>query len=130
MARLVSATLLSVIRRFRFGIAVPHEPDQDPVAFALRAEAAGFDTVLMGDHIGPEYAPLVALGAIAQATTHCRIGTLVLNADVRNPVQLAWEAMTLDLLSGGRFELGIGAGHTPQEYSAMGMTQDPAKNCL
>lgn len=120
----VSATILAVTRQFRFGIAAPHDPKQDPVGFALCAEAAGFDTVLVGDHVGPEYAPLVTLAAIAQATTHCRIGTLVLNADVRNPVQLAWEAMTLDLISGGRFELGLGAGHTPQEYLAIGVEQD------
>jgi probable F420-dependent oxidoreductase len=119
--------LVRVIRPFRFGLQLGlNEPDRDPVAHALQAEEAGFDVVLVGDHIGPEYAPLIALGAIAHATTRCRIGTLVLNADVRNPVQLAWEAITLDLLSGGRFELGVGAGHTPQEYSAMGMAQDPA----
>lgn len=114
-------------RPFRFGLQLPYELDIDPIASALRAEHAGFDSVLMGDHVGPEYAPLVTLGAIAQATTHCRIGTLVLNADVRNPVQLAWEAIALDQLSAGRFELGVGAGHTPQEYSAMGIGFDPAR---
>ena len=49
------------------------------------------------------------------------MGTLVLNNDMRNPVQLAWEAVTLDRLSQGRFELGLGAGHTPQEYGATGV---------
>lgn len=88
---------------------------------AVQAEETGFDVVLQGDHIGPEYAPLPALAAMATATTTIRLGTLVLNADVRNPVQLAWEALSLDLLSDGRFELGIGAGHTPQEYEAMGI---------
>ena len=45
---------------------------------------------------------------------------------MRNPVQLAWEAVSLDRLSGGRFELGLGAGHTPQEYAATGIPMDPA----
>lgn len=116
-----------MIRPFRFGLQLPFEFDRDPTASALRAEHAGFDTVLLGDHIGPGYAPLVTLGAIAQATTRCRIGTLVLNADLRNPVQMAWETVTLDRLSGGRFELGVGAGHTPQEYSALGMGFDIAR---
>ena len=48
---------------------------------------------------------------------------MVINADVRNPVQLAWEAASINRLSNGRFELGVGAGHTPQEYSAMGLQQ-------
>jgi len=120
-------TIVGMSRPFRFGLQLASDIDRDPVADALRAEAAGFDIVLVGDHIGPEYAPLVTLAAIAAATTRCRIGTLVLNADTRNPVQLAWEAMTLDLLSGGRFELGLGAGHTPQEYPAMGLVRDTAK---
>jgi probable F420-dependent oxidoreductase len=106
---------------FRFGLQISSEHSDDPVESARRAEDAGFDIVLMGDHIGPESSPLLTLAAIANATTSCRIGTLVINADVRNPVQLAWEAVTLDHLSGGRFELGMGAGHTPQEYSAMGI---------
>jgi probable F420-dependent oxidoreductase len=66
------------------------------------------------------------LAAIAAATSTIRLGTLVLNNDMRNPVQLAWEAMTLDQLSGGRFELGLGAGHTPQEYAATGIERSSA----
>ena len=62
---------------------------------------------------------------MAQATTTIRLGTLVLNHDMRNPVQLAWEIASLDRLSGGRVELGLGAGHTPQEYAATGITLDP-----
>ena len=61
------------------------------------------------------------LGAAAQATTTIRLGTFVLNSDMRNPVQLAWEASTLDQLSNGRFELGLGAGHTPHEYAETGI---------
>jgi probable F420-dependent oxidoreductase len=61
------------------------------------------------------------LSAIASVTERIRLGTLVLNNDMRNPVQLAWEASTIDRLSGGRFELGLGAGHTPSEYDATGI---------
>lgn len=58
------------------------------------------------------------------ATERIRVGTMVLNNDMRNPVQLAWEAGTLDRISDGRFELGLGAGHTPQEYASTGVAFD------
>jgi probable F420-dependent oxidoreductase len=77
--------------------------------------------VLAADHVGTGMSPLPALAAIAAATTTIRLGTLVLNNDMRNPVQLAWEVASIDALSGGRFELGLGAGHTPQEYTATGI---------
>ena len=111
---------------FRFGLAIANGRSDDPVGRALEAEQSGFDVVLIGDHVGPELAPIPTLAAIAAATTSIRIGTMVLNADVRNPVHLAWEAATLDRLSAGRFELGLGAGHTPQEYIAMVLQQDPS----
>jgi probable F420-dependent oxidoreductase len=104
----------------RFGYCIAADDESDIVGAAQRAEALGFDTVLVSDHVGPGCAPLVTLAAIARATERIRLGTFVLNNDMRNPVQLAWEASTLDRLSGGRFELGIGAGHTPQEYRATG----------
>lgn len=114
-------------RGFRFGLAISSGFADKPVNAALEAEASGFDVAVIGDHIGPELAPMPTLAAIASATTSIRLGTNVINADVRNPVQLAWEAATLDRLSNGRFELGLGAGHTPQEYVAMGLQQDPPK---
>jgi probable F420-dependent oxidoreductase len=112
-------------RGFRFGLAISSGFADKPVNAALEAEASGFDVAVIGDHIGPELAPMPTLAAIASATTSIRLGTNVINADVRNPVQLAWEAAALDRLSGGRFELGVGAGHTPQEYAAIGFVQDP-----
>ena len=111
-------------RDFRFGRAIANGLEDDPVAQARRAEDSGFDVAVIGDHIGPELAPMPTLAAIAAATSSIRLGTMVINADVRNPVQLAWEAASINQLSGGRFELGVGAGHTPQEYSAMGFHQD------
>src|SRR5689334_20000937 len=95
----------------RFGYCLTAEDASDVVGVAQHAEALGFDTVLVSDHVGSHSAPMVTLAAIAQTTERIRLGTLVLNNDMRNPVQLAWEASTLDRLSGGRFELGLGAGH-------------------
>ncbi len=92
---------------------------------ARRAEAVGFDVFTLSDHVGPGVAPMPSLGAIAEATSSIRLGTFVLNATMRNPVQLAWEASTIDQLSGGRFELGLGAGHTPHEYDETGVERLP-----
>lgn len=91
------------------------------MAAAVRAEELGFDIVLAADHVGPGWAPMPTLSAIASVTERIRLGTLVLNNDMRNPVQLAWEVSTIDRISGGRFELGLGAGHTPSEYDATGI---------
>ena len=91
------------------------------MAAAVRAEELGFDIVLAADHVGLGWAPMPTLSAIGSVTERIRLGTLVLNNDMRNPVQLAWEVSTIDRISGGRFELGLGAGHTPSEYDATGI---------
>lgn len=109
---------------FRFGLQLR---GSNPVAAAQRAEEIGFDVVLANDHIGEGPSPLPALSAIAAATSRIRLGTLVLNNDMRNPVHLAWEAATIDRLSDGRFELGLGAGHTPHEYAATGIELNSAR---
>jgi probable F420-dependent oxidoreductase len=108
----------------RFGYQLSSADESSPVEVAQRAEVAGFDVLLVSDHVGPGVAPMVTLAAIAQATERIRLGTFVLNNDMRNPVQLAWEAASLDRLSGGRFELGLGAGHTSHEYAATSITFD------
>jgi probable F420-dependent oxidoreductase len=105
----------------RFGCQFADQGDLGPVEVAQRAEAVGFDVFTMSDHVGLGLAPMPTLAAVAAATSRIRLGTLVLNATMRNPVQLAWEASTLDQLSGGRFELGLGAGHTPHEYAQTGV---------
>jgi probable F420-dependent oxidoreductase len=112
-----------MLRSLRIGHQLSARLEGDPVAAAIRAEDLGFDVVLVADHVGSGWAPMPTLSAIAGATRRIRLGTLVLNNDMRNPVQLAWEASTLDRLSGGRFELGLGAGHTPSEYAATGIEQ-------
>lgn len=110
----------------RFACQFSDQDGDGPVAVARRAEASGFDVVTLSDHVGPGVAPMPALGAMAQATSSIGLGTFVLNATMRNPVQLAWEASTIDQLSGGRFELGLGAGHTPHEYGETGVARLPA----
>ena len=114
---------------FRFGLMLERfESPESVLEVARRAEAAGFATVLVRDHLtepfGPAYAPLTTLAAVAQATSTLRIGTLVIANDFHHPAALAKEASTLDQLSGGRFELGLGAGFLREEYERTGMTFD------
>jgi probable F420-dependent oxidoreductase len=80
---------------------------------------------LVPDHLGDQFAPVAALLAAAEATSTLRIGSLVFDNDFRHPVMLAKEAATLDVLSGGRFELGIGAGWLRSEYEQAGIPYDP-----
>jgi probable F420-dependent oxidoreductase len=95
-------------RPFRF--ALQSRMSDDWQRQARRIEELGYDILLMPDHFGRQFAIGPALAAAAEATTTLRIGTLVLQNDLRHPTMLAMEAATLDVLSGGRFELGIGAG--------------------
>ncbi len=113
-------------RSIRFGHQPRIDTGDDPVELARRAEAAGFDIFLVADHVGRGLSPMAVLATVSAGTEAIRLGTFVLNSDMRNPVQLAWEATTLDHLSGGRFELGLGAGHTPQEYAATGVVMESA----
>src|SRR5882762_7452848 len=92
-----------------------------------RAEALGYDTLFMPDHITDQLAPIAALTAIADATTTLRVGSFVFDNDYRNPVMLAKEATTLDLLSGGRLEFGIGAGWNTSDYRQLGIPYDTPK---
>lgn len=87
---------------------------------ARRAEAAGFETLYVADHPGSCAAPFVALAAAAAVTTTIRLGSYVANAGVREPILLAGDVATLDVISGGRAILGLGAGHTPAEWAAVG----------
>jgi probable F420-dependent oxidoreductase len=119
-------------RRFRFGvIGEDIRTREQLVAEARRVEALGYSTLLLRDHLvgepfGEQFAPMVGLMAAAAATSTLRVGTLVLDNDYRHPVLLAKEAATLDALSGGRFELGLGAGWLRDEYERAGLPFDPA----
>lgn len=114
-------------RKFRFGIQLHTATSgKEWAESARRAEELGYSTLFLPDHFGDQLAPVPALMAAADATTDLRIGALVLDNDYRHPVVLAKEAATLDLLSGGRFELGIGAGWLNTDYEQSGIPKDPA----
>jgi probable F420-dependent oxidoreductase len=93
---------------------------------ARRVEELGFEALCVPDHPGSTSAPFVALAAAAGATSTLRLGTAVVNAGAWEPVALAAEVATLDVLSGGRAILGVGAGHTPAEWTMVGRTYPPA----
>lgn len=90
------------------------------LALATDVEQRGFEGLWIGDHPGVVAAPFVSLAAAAAVTERIRLGTYVANAGVWEPVALATEVATLDVLSGGRAVLGLGAGHTPGEWTAQG----------
>lgn len=114
------------MRPFRFGLQVLTADSRAAIVErARRAEDLGFDVLQTADHLDELLPPLVPLATVAEATATLRIGTLVLNNDLRHPVVLAREAAAVDLLSDGRLELGIGAGHSEPEYRSAGMRFDP-----
>lgn len=97
-------------RRFRFGLVSGRPgPARQWAGLARRAEDAGFDTLLVPDAAGVQ-ASVPALAAVAASGSRLRIGTFVLAAPLHSPGRIAWETATLDQLSEGRFELGLGAG--------------------
>ncbi len=93
---------------------------------AKKAEDLGYSALLMPDHFGKQLAPLTALATAAAVTTTLRVGTLVFANDFRHPALLAKETATLDLLSEGRLEVGMGAGWMNDDYDTTGMTHDRA----
>src|ERR1700737_2541522 len=102
--------------RFRFGVvAALARTGEEWLSKAQRVEALGFATLVMPDGLKYSLAPLPALTAAAAATRTLRVGTYVIANDYRNPVLLAKDVATIDLLSGGRFELGLGAGRPAAE---------------
>jgi probable F420-dependent oxidoreductase len=92
---------------------------------ARRVEALGYGILVMPDHFMNPLTPVPALAAAAAVTTTLRIGTIVFANDYRHPALLAKEAATLDLLSDGRFEFGLGAGWFQTEYERAGIAFDP-----
>jgi probable F420-dependent oxidoreductase len=108
-----------------FGIIPGHDPSGDVLGTAEMAEALGYDSVWVGDHLlwyVPSPDPAVILGALAARTERMRLGTAVYLAALRNPVAVAKMAATLDHLSDGRFVLGVGiGGENPAEFAAAGM---------
>jgi probable F420-dependent oxidoreductase len=113
------------MRPFRFGLQVRQASADKLRTLARDAEAAGFDVISTWDHVVDGWAPLAPLLTMADCTTRLRICPLVLNNDFHHPVHLARELASIDQLSGGRLEVGIGAGHAFTEYAAVGQPFDP-----
>ena len=117
-----------MIRPFRFGVQASSAPDRAAwIDLARRSEANGYDVLTMPDHFTGQLAPMPALMAAADATDRLRIGALVWDNDYKHPVVLAKELATVDLLSEGRLEIGIGAGWMQSDYDASGIAYDSPK---
>ncbi len=113
---------LTPMRPFRFSVMASSAADAAAwTALARRAEALGYDAFMVPDHLGRQFAPIAALATVAAATTRIRIAPFVVANDFRHPLILAGEAATLDVLSGGRLLLGMGAGWRVTDYRQMGI---------
>jgi probable F420-dependent oxidoreductase len=113
---------------FRFGVEM-----MEPFAGMSWAESAreleslGYSTLFAPDHFDEGFGPLTAMASAAAATTELRVATAVLAADFRHPAVLARELASIDLLSEGRLEVGLGAGYQIDDYRTSGIAMDPPK---
>jgi probable F420-dependent oxidoreductase len=115
------------MRPFRFLATVVGYPSlAELTAQARKAEAIGCSAFVLPDHFAGLHAPVPLLATVAAVTERLRVGTFVLNANLRHPAVLAHELATLDVLSGGRLEIGLGAGWNKPEHEAIGIPFDPA----
>ncbi len=116
------------LRPFRFGVqASSAKTRAEWVDLALRTEGQGYSCLTMPDHYDEQMAPVPALMTAANVTTTLRVGALVWDNDYKHPAVLAKELATMDVLSNGRLELGIGAGWMISDYEQMGIPYDSAK---
>src|SRR3954462_5639496 len=113
-------------RKFRFGVqASAARTGAEWAEQARQIEGLGYSTLFMPDHfVDAPLAPMIALSFAAAATTTLRIGMLVLGNDYKHPAVVAKEAATLDVLSDGRLEFGLGAGWMTADYAALGLRYD------
>jgi probable F420-dependent oxidoreductase len=112
-------------RHFRFGVQAHHAGSAREWRETARSvESMGYSTLYVPDHFTDLPGPIAALMAAADATTRLRVGSLVFDNDYRHPVVLAKEAATIDLLSEGRFDLGLGAGWQTSDYEKSGIAHD------
>ena len=109
--------------KFRFGVMAR---GREVVNLARKAEDLGYSCLSIPDHFGNQAAPMPALAAAAVATSTLRLAPLVLCNDFKHPGVLAKEAATLDVISGGRLELGLGAGWMKSDYTESGLVMDSA----
>lgn len=118
---------MSQPRPFRFGVmAQKAATGSEWIDTVKKVEDLGYATLVMPDHFGEQLAPVPALATAAAVTTDLRIGTLVFANDFRHPAVLAKETATLDLLSDGRLEVGLGAGWMNEDYAGPGFQHDSA----
>lgn len=116
----------SARRPFRFGVLVHRwGTRREWISKAQRIEALGYSTFLLPDHLEEQFAAIPAI-ATAAATTSLRVGSFVFSNDFRHPAMLAKDVATLDLLTDGRVEMGLGAGWRQREYEQADITYDPA----
>jgi probable F420-dependent oxidoreductase len=114
-----------VRRTLRFGLLASRAASAEEWRdLARKAEDQGYSTLFVADHFGAQLAPIPAVTAAAVATTTLNVGTFVLDNDFRHPAALAKEAATVELLTDGRFELGIGAGWNMADYTKTGIPFD------
>lgn len=118
-------TTNSHLTPFRFSLQVSQAASRNAWIDAIkRADDAGFDMIVTGDHLEQCLAPLLPLAIAAEVSDRLRLGTMALNNDLYHPLVLARDIATLDLLSEGRMELGLGAGHSKPEYQRAGIAFD------
>jgi probable F420-dependent oxidoreductase len=114
------------MRPFRFLATVDENPSfAELTALARKAEAVGCSAFVLPDHLIGQHAALPLLAMVAAVTERLRVGTFVLNVCLRHPAVLAQDLATLDALSGGRLEIGLGAGWNKPEYDAIGIPFEP-----
>lgn len=111
---------------FRFGVQLSGLPAEGWQARVQKIEAQGYSTLFVPDHFGPQWDPMAFCAAVAAVTESLNVGTLVCDVDYRHPVIHAKAAATIQLLSGGRFEFGLGAGWMKSDYDEAGLSYDRA----
>src|SRR6476646_12162836 len=115
-------------RPFRFAITGRGSTGPEFLEFARRAEDLGFDMLAFPDHLPPpnvQLSPLLSIAAAAQVTKTIKFTTTTLFNDFRHPAVLAKEVAALDMLTGGRYELGIGTSSSPADNHMSGIPIDP-----
>ncbi len=114
-------------KAFRFGVVTAGHPSRSAwIALAQHVEELGYSSLLLPDVLGTPLATLTAMAVAATATTKLRVGSYVFVNDYRNPALLAREIATLDQLSDGRVELGLGAGNWQHDFQQLGTSFDRA----
>src|SRR5258708_28007591 len=115
------------MRPFRFLATVNESPGfAELTSLARKAEAVGCSAFVLPDHLIGQYAAVPLLAMVAAVTERLRVGTFVLNACLRHPAVLAQDLATLDALSGGRLEIGLGPGRDKPEHHALRIPIAPA----